>query len=130
MSSIKTKRPYGAYLGWAFVIIAIIVTLALAGCQKQVTGNGDSKPQPGHTTSVGPSPTASARASIGPSRPHDVIPQSQADVTKYTKLWGPPTALCVNGALTWKTRESLACHEFIDGQPEGGVDTWYGGRPA
>lgn len=115
------------------LIVAIVVlgatTAGASSCAGESGSNGDSTPQKGHTTSVGPQPSSSARASIIPKgdvKPAypDVIPTSQAEVDKWTKRH--PTALCENGAFTWVMPESKACktHDEI------GVGEWYGGRPA
>jgi len=92
----SAKRALTAWFILAGVIVAFALIALLAGCRAD-TGNGDSQPQPRHTTSVGPS--ASAKASIIPKDTTVVFPKNPAEV-KYAVDHGA-TFICGDGGMSY-----------------------------
>jgi hypothetical protein len=103
----------------AVVVVAGLLLLALAGCQPHSGVNHGPTP-PGHTTTVGPRPSATHNPN--PTRQAGVhpytYPTNQAQVDKLAKLH--PTVLCADGYLGWPAHRQGACSHH------GGIGEWYG----
>jgi hypothetical protein len=96
-------RTWGIIAG--VIIVVVIAVLALAGCK--AASNGDSKPQPKHTTSVGPPGTG--KPTLITEDTTVTFPKNQAE-TDYATAHGA-TWICGDSGMSFKkTPEACVGH--------------------
>jgi hypothetical protein len=93
MAKSKTNWPLVLFLT---ITIGIMIGLALSGCRPRAP-----KPEPKHTTTVGPHPSGSAKASIIPQDDTVEFPKNQ-DETNYAVTHGAKF-ICGDGGMSFKS---------------------------